>query len=311
MTCFFLKFASSAPLTHPEWPSLSSDYVASIYSAAMISSLNKSTGNSSNRSLVQTPEKKKRNAVYVYGSRAVEWIKRLYVTSTDGRIAGFHGGTFLRSDETKSHLHSDAHCGHIAMTYTALACLKAMGVAPEDLEFDTAALLRGVRALQRPDGRLEWNLEILLQLANWVLLWTEILNCFVKLQLEPGGGRARYAICLLRRRCMPNVERRGLFHRHGCRCRLRLRAFQYFLRRWHRTGERVSDAIHCHATVMVKSSETTEWRITEVWEFCLTGTDARGSRRVNLLRSRNTSTHTETGQDSGTTSIPAIMPMVR
>ena len=87
-------------------------------------------------------------------SRAVRWIKRLYVTSTDGRIAGFHGGTFLRSDETKSHLHADAHCGHIAMTYTALACLRAMGVAPKDLELDTAALLRGVRALQRTDGRL-------------------------------------------------------------------------------------------------------------------------------------------------------------
>ena len=86
-------------------------------------------------------------------SRAVQWIKRLYVASNDGRIAGFHGGTFLRSDETKSHLHPDAHCGHIAMTYTALACLKAMGVAPEYLEFDTAALLRGVRALQRTDGR--------------------------------------------------------------------------------------------------------------------------------------------------------------
>jgi len=91
--------------------------------------------------------------------RAVQWIKRLYVASNDGRIAGFHGGTFLRSDETKSHLHPDAHCGHIAMTYTALACLKAMGVAPEYLEFDTAALLRGVRALQRTDGSFNSSLE--------------------------------------------------------------------------------------------------------------------------------------------------------
>ena len=96
----------------------------------------------------------------IYNSRAVQWIKRLYVTSTDGKIAGFHGGTFLRSDETKSHLHSDAHCGHIAMTYTALACLRAMGVAPEDLAFDTSALLQGVRALQRTDGRYDlWNLD--------------------------------------------------------------------------------------------------------------------------------------------------------
>ena len=83
----------------------------------------------------------------------MEWIKRLYVASSDGRIAGFHGGTFLRSEETNAHLHADVHCGHIAMTYTALACLNAMGVGPEDLEFDREALLRGVRALQRTDGR--------------------------------------------------------------------------------------------------------------------------------------------------------------
>lgn len=92
-------------------------------------------------------------------TRAVEWIKRLYVASSDGRIAGFHGGTFLRSEETNAHLHADVHCGHIAMTYTALACLNAMGVGPEDLEFDREALLRGVRALQRTDGSFNSSLE--------------------------------------------------------------------------------------------------------------------------------------------------------
>lgn len=56
--------------------------------------------------------------------RALEWIGRLYVISPDRKLAGFHGGTFLRSQETQTHLWPEAHYGHIAMTYTALACIR-------------------------------------------------------------------------------------------------------------------------------------------------------------------------------------------
>ena len=46
---------------------------------------------------------------------------------------------------------SDLHCGHIAMTYTALASLLILG---DDLSnVDKQAVLEHVSALQCPDGR--------------------------------------------------------------------------------------------------------------------------------------------------------------
>ena len=56
-------------------------------------------------------------------------------------------------------------CGHVAMTYTALASLLILG---DDLSrVNKAAILEGLRALQLPDGRYcEWLAY--LQLINRV-----------------------------------------------------------------------------------------------------------------------------------------------
>ena len=88
--------------------------------------------------------------------RTMEWIRRLYVVNEDG-LAGFHGGNSLR-DRERGHLRSRDHPGHIAMTYTALACYRILG-GDARRDFDCEAILRGIKALQRPDGSFDSSME--------------------------------------------------------------------------------------------------------------------------------------------------------
>ena len=90
------------------------------------------------------------------GKRAKEWIRSLYVEDEATGIAGFHGGSFVKAKKV-GFLHTDTHNGHIAMTYTALACLR---ILDDDLTgLDKAALTRGVRVLQQTDGSFNSALE--------------------------------------------------------------------------------------------------------------------------------------------------------
>ncbi|TRY61325.1 hypothetical protein TCAL_06660 [Tigriopus californicus] len=82
-------------------------------------------------------------------ARLVQWIKTLYVADTQAGWAGFHGGNTLRTAE-QGVLHAGEHAGHVAMTYTALACLRLLDDPLTGL--DRVALARGVAALQLPDG---------------------------------------------------------------------------------------------------------------------------------------------------------------
>lgn len=85
-----------------------------------------------------------------------EWIKKCYVCDEANDIAGFHGGTFIRTKEY-GHLRAEVHVGHIAMTYTAIACLKILG---DDInQFNVKALVNGVKKLQQPNGSFDSSTE--------------------------------------------------------------------------------------------------------------------------------------------------------
>jgi len=86
--------------------------------------------------------------------RCIRWIRGLYVAES-GR-AGFHGGNALKSPDS-GHLRPYEHPGHVAMTYTALSCLRLLG---DDLSgLDERALVTGVAALQQDDGSVVSSLE--------------------------------------------------------------------------------------------------------------------------------------------------------
>ena len=91
--------------------------------------------------------------------RCLEWIKSLYVLDESSGAAGFHGGAFIKT-HSGGFLRPDEHCGHIAMTYSALACLALLGAQGYlEEQFDRGALARGVAALQRPDGSFNSSTE--------------------------------------------------------------------------------------------------------------------------------------------------------
>ncbi|XP_011298669.1 geranylgeranyl transferase type-1 subunit beta [Fopius arisanus] len=74
---------------------------------------------------------------------AVEWIYRLQVKEAGGR-SGFQASTML-PDEPSEYL-----CGHLSMTYTALATLLTLG---DDLSrVDKKSIIEGIRSCQNPDG---------------------------------------------------------------------------------------------------------------------------------------------------------------
>ncbi|XP_015118002.1 geranylgeranyl transferase type-1 subunit beta [Diachasma alloeum] len=74
---------------------------------------------------------------------AVEWIYRLQVKGA-GAMSGFQASTML-PDQTPDYL-----CGHLSMTYTALATLLALG---DDLSrVDKKSIVEGMRSCQNPDG---------------------------------------------------------------------------------------------------------------------------------------------------------------
>ena len=73
--------------------------------------------------------------------------------------AGFRGGTTLAScrGEGSCDAVSQLDCGHITMTYTALASLIILG---DDLSrVERPAVMAHVAALQCPDGRLVLELK--------------------------------------------------------------------------------------------------------------------------------------------------------
>mmetsp|Transcript_15305 Transcript_15305/g.44453 ORF Transcript_15305/g.44453 Transcript_15305/m.44453 type:complete len:199 (-) Transcript_15305:2381-2977(-) len=104
----------------------------------------------------------------------IEWVYSLYTSGNDetGVGAGFKGGTFLgaphlatgnmcsdcgtsANDETNQHKWktqgAEYDCGHVAMTYTALCTLAALG---DNLErFQGKAVIKGLKQLQNSDGR--------------------------------------------------------------------------------------------------------------------------------------------------------------
>lgn len=89
--------------------------------------------------------------------RLIHWIKSLYVCDPEGhRGAGFHGGNTLRTLE-RGILNASQHTGHVAMTYTALACLRLLDDPLHGL--DLAALARGVAVLQLEDGSFLSSIE--------------------------------------------------------------------------------------------------------------------------------------------------------
>jgi geranylgeranyl transferase type-1 subunit beta len=69
----------------------------------------------------------------------------------DKPIYGFRGSPFIGVSPTTDKSCS-YDCSHIAMTYTALACLIILG---DDLKrVNKKAILEGLKALRQPDGRL-------------------------------------------------------------------------------------------------------------------------------------------------------------
>ncbi len=98
--------------------------------------------------------------------RCRQWIRGLYVRDEASGRAGFHGGTFVKA-KGEGFLRPGEHVGHIAMTYTALACLNILHAeepedtrAPDPLEgLDRSALVRGVASLQREDGSFDCSSE--------------------------------------------------------------------------------------------------------------------------------------------------------
>jgi geranylgeranyl transferase type-1 subunit beta len=84
--------------------------------------------------------------------KIINWIYRLQRTSNDVPPAqvGFQGGTFLG---TSTKVGEEYNQGHIAMTYTALCTLTALG---DDLSrVDKAGIVNGLKALQRKDGSFQ------------------------------------------------------------------------------------------------------------------------------------------------------------
>jgi geranylgeranyl transferase type-1 subunit beta len=76
----------------------------------------------------------------------VNWIYSLQLVASEGE-GGFVGGTFLGPTE------SSLSQGHIAMTYTALCTLVALG---DDLSrVDIPRTISSIRPLQRPDGSFQ------------------------------------------------------------------------------------------------------------------------------------------------------------
>lgn len=75
---------------------------------------------------------------------AIEWIYRLQV-----RGAGARSG-FQSSNMIPNEIITKYHCGHLAMTYTALASLLILG---DDLSrVDKDSIMEGMRACQNADG---------------------------------------------------------------------------------------------------------------------------------------------------------------
>lgn len=74
----------------------------------------------------------------------------------DMKKCGFQGSTTLNCKNDNCDKEPDSEfekyvCGHIAMTYTAIACLIILG---DDLSrLNKKAIAEGIRALQQPDGR--------------------------------------------------------------------------------------------------------------------------------------------------------------
>jgi geranylgeranyl transferase type-1 subunit beta len=88
--------------------------------------------------------------------KIVDWIYSLQRTSKDvpPDQVGFQGGSFLGPSNTSTTTVSDEYNqGHIAMTYTALCTLTALG---DDLSrVDKAGIVNGLKALQRKDGSFQ------------------------------------------------------------------------------------------------------------------------------------------------------------
>lgn len=80
---------------------------------------------------------------------AIEWIYRLQVSN--GTKSGFQSSTTLPQDC------AEYHCGHLAMTYTALATLLVLN---DDLSrVDRESIVKAVRACQTLDGCFTAMLE--------------------------------------------------------------------------------------------------------------------------------------------------------
>lgn len=86
--------------------------------------------------------------------KIIDWIYSLQRTSKDVPPAqvGFQGGTFL-GPTTSTTVSDEYNQGHIAMTYTALCTLTALG---DDLSrVDKAGIVNGLESLQRKDGSFQ------------------------------------------------------------------------------------------------------------------------------------------------------------
>ncbi|XP_063230226.1 geranylgeranyl transferase type-1 subunit beta isoform X1 [Bacillus rossius redtenbacheri] len=89
-------------------------------------------------------------------SEICDWIYKLQVVPVEGGDGswdrcGFQGSTTfcLPDDGLENHV-SQYECGHLAMTYTGLACLVILG---DDLSrVNRKAVIHGVRSLQQADG---------------------------------------------------------------------------------------------------------------------------------------------------------------
>jgi hypothetical protein len=89
--------------------------------------------------------------------KIINWIYSLQRTSKDvpPEQVGFQGGTFLGPtiNTSTTSVGQEYNQGHIAMTYTALCTLTALG---DDLSrVDKAGIVNGLKALQRKDGSFQ------------------------------------------------------------------------------------------------------------------------------------------------------------
>lgn len=90
----------------------------------------------------------------------VDWIYNLQITSKDGDApekVGFLGGTFLGDtfatadeNDSPSNAVNNYHYGHIAMTYTAICTLSALG--DDFTRLDKDGILHALKMLQLEDG---------------------------------------------------------------------------------------------------------------------------------------------------------------